>query len=59
MLGRKKVREEYEKKVCEKLRSARTTVEEETIVNIAFNVLRDIVTQWQQKWWDIEYVEIR
>ncbi len=42
-LERKEVREEYEKKVCEKLREARMTVGEETSVNDMFNVFKEVV----------------
>ncbi len=42
-LERKEVREEYEMKVCEKLREARMTVVEETSVNDMFNVFKKVV----------------
>ncbi len=42
-LERKEVREEYKKKVCEKLRDARMTVREETSVNDMFNVFKEVV----------------
>ncbi len=41
-LERKEVREEYEKKVCEKLRDVRMTVGEET-VNVVLNVFKEVV----------------
>ncbi len=42
-LDRKEVREEFEKKVCEKLGEARTTVGEETNVNDVFYVFKEVV----------------
>lgn len=43
-MDRKEVREEYERKVCERLREARMTVEEGISVNDVFSVFRDVVT---------------
>ncbi len=42
-LEKKKVREEYENKVCEKLREARMRVGKETSVNDVFNVFKVVV----------------
>ena len=41
---RKEVREEYERKVCEKLRDARMTVDERESVSKVFRMFKDAVT---------------
>ena len=48
-LDRKEIREEYVKRVCEKLGEARMTVDEETSVNVVFNVFKDVMTSVAQE----------
>lgn len=43
-LNRKKVTQNYERKVCQKLRDARLTVEG-TSINVVFNAFKDVVTE--------------
>ncbi len=47
-LDRNEVREEFEKKVCEKFGEARMTVGEETSVNDVFNVFKEVMTVAQK-----------
>lgn len=54
------VKEDYERRVCERLNEARLAIRERTGMNDMFRAFKDAtIIQWQQNRLDAEYVRIR